>query len=169
MNDVVAVCVFECVTDLHCNSDDARELSWTCLRKTWSLDQFHYQKRKAACFADVVNRDDVWMIQCRGCARLPHETFAAIGSLARGGENFNRDFAPELEIRGAKDCAHAAATELTIEPVAFAQDCAGSGDSRRAQIIRKDERLLGVEHVLRIGQATKKHKNISHKKADPNQ
>src|SRR6185295_5044394 len=131
MNDVVAVCVFECVTDLHCNSDDAREISWACLRKTWSLDQFHNQKRKAACFADVVNRDDVWMIQCGGCARFAHETFAAIGSLAGCGKNFDCDFASELEIGGAKNGAHAAATEFTIEPVAFAQDCAESGGSRR--------------------------------------
>src|SRR5919205_1400704 len=107
MNDVVAVCVFERIANLRGDRNYAREIGWTCLRETWSMDQFHYQKRKAACFADVVNRDDVWMIQCRGCARLADETFATIGSLAGCGENFNCDFASELEIGGAKHSAHA--------------------------------------------------------------
>src|SRR5215470_13978864 len=113
------------------------------------MDQFHYEKREAARFADVVNGDDVWVIQSGGGTRFAHETFAAIRGLTGCRKNFNCDFAAELEIGGAKDSAHAAASEFVVEPVAFAQDCAGSGDSRRAQIIRKDARLLGVEHVLK--------------------
>src|SRR5215213_4018037 len=144
MNDVVAVCVFEGVADLHGNRNHAPEIFGTRLRETRSMDQFQYQKRKATRFADVVNRDDVWMIQCGGCARLAHETFATIGSLAGCGKNFDCDFASELEIGGAKNSAHAAATEFTIEPVAFAQDCAESGGSRCAQIIGKDARLLRI-------------------------
>ncbi len=132
MNDVVAVCVFERVADLRGDRNDACEIGWACLRETWSLDQFHYQKREAARFADVVNRDDVWMIQCRSRTCLTHETFATIVSLAGCRENFDCDFASELEIGGTKDSSHAATTKLTVEPVAFAQDCAKSGGSRRA-------------------------------------
>src|SRR5262245_16960870 len=147
MNDAVVVCMFERVADLNCNRNHAREIGWTCLRETWPLNQLHHQKRKAARFADVVNRDDMWVIQCCGCTSLAHETFAAIRRLAGCGENLNCNFTPELQVGSAKNCSHAAAPELAVEPVAFAQDCAGSGDSRRAQIIRKDARLLIVEHV----------------------
>src|ERR1041385_6926340 len=149
MNDVVAVRVFECVANLHGNRDDTREVCGTCLRETWAMDQFHYPFRKAAPVAHVVHRDDVWMIQCGGCARLAHETFASIGCLTGGGENFDGDFTSQLEIRGAKDCAPAAAADRGGGPVAFAKEGAGRGGSRRAEVIRKDARLLGVEHVLK--------------------
>jgi hypothetical protein len=72
----------------------------------------------------------VRMIECGGGACFPEQTFARIGILS--GEEFHRDFALELEIGGAKDSTHATSTDLSIEPVAFAQDCARSGDSRRA-------------------------------------
>src|SRR5262245_46878261 len=111
MNDVVVVCVFECVADLDGDRHDTREICWAGIRETWSLDQFHYQKRKAARFANVMNRNDVRMIQCGGGTCLAHETFAAIGRLTCGGEDLDCDFAAELEIGGAKDSAHAAATE----------------------------------------------------------
>src|ERR1051325_3477215 len=81
MNDVVAVRVFECVADLRGDGNYAREIRWACLRETWSLDQFHHQKREAARVADGVNRDDVGMIRWGGCTRLAHETFAAVGFL----------------------------------------------------------------------------------------
>src|SRR5689334_12252173 len=130
MNDIVVVRVFECVADLRGDGNDAREIRGSCLREAWSLDQFHHEKRKAARLADIVNRDDVWMIQCGGCTRLAHETFAAVRCLTGCRQDLDCDFATELEISCAKDCAHAAATELAVEPVAFAQDCAGSGGSR---------------------------------------
>ena len=53
-----------------------------------------------ACFADVVNRDDVRMIQCRRRARFANQTLTAVRSVARGGKNFNCDFALEFEIGG---------------------------------------------------------------------
>src|ERR1051325_2520621 len=115
MNDVVAGRVFECVADLRGDGNYAREIRWACLRETWSLDQFHHQKREAARFADVVNRDDVWMIQCGGCTRLARETFAAVGCLTGGRQDLDGDFATELEIGSAKDCAHPAATEFAVE------------------------------------------------------
>src|SRR6185503_18335949 len=130
MNDLIVVCVLERLADLDGDGDDAREISWTSLRESRPGDVFHHEKRKAVYFADVVNRDDVWMVECRGGACFAEQTFARIGILSR--EEFYCDFALEFEIGGAKDGAHTAATDLTIEPVAFAQDCAGRGDSRRA-------------------------------------
>src|SRR5262245_44678009 len=105
MNDVVGMRVFERVADLDGDRHHAREICWSCLRETRFLDQFHHQKRKAARFADVVNRNDVWMIQCGGRTRLTHETFAAIRCLTGGGEDLDCNFATELEIRSAKDRA----------------------------------------------------------------
>src|SRR5215217_2960476 len=130
MNDVIVVCVFERFADLDGNRDDAREITWTSLRESRPGDVLHHQKRGSVYFADVVNRDDVWMIERRGGACFAEQTFARIGVLR--GEKFYCDCALKLEISGAKNRAHAAATDLTIEPVAFAQDCARSGDSRRA-------------------------------------
>ena len=145
MNDLIIVRVFERLADLDGDGDDAREISWTSLRESRPGDVFHHEKRKPVYFADVVNRDDVWMIECRGGARFAEQTFARIGILS--GDEFYCDFALELEVSGAKDCAHAAATELAVEPVAFAQDRAKSRGSRRAEVIRKDARLLRIEHV----------------------
>src|SRR5689334_22408243 len=110
------------------------------------------------------------MIQSGGGACFAHETFATIRSLTGCRQDLDGDFAAKLEIGGAKDGAHAAATELGVEPVAFAQDRAGSGGNRRAHSVRKDARLLGIEHVLKHRTSHKKvqrklatKRHISHK------
>src|SRR5689334_21746980 len=130
MNNLVVVCVFECVTDLDRDRDDAREVARTSLGKSWTRDKLHHEKWKATEFADVVNRDDVWVIECGGRACLANQTIARVGVLIRGREDFHGDFALELEIGSAIDGAHAAATELAVETVAIAQNCAGKRNSR---------------------------------------
>src|SRR5215210_5345564 len=74
-------------------------------------------------------------------------------------ENLYSNFALELEIGGAIDGTHTAASEFAVEPVAFAQDCAGTGDSG-AQLIRKDEGLLGVDHATKNSGGNKEAQNF---------
>ena len=78
MNDVVGVRVFERVADLDGDRDHAREIGWASVGETWPRHQFHHEKREPACFADVVDRNDVWMIERRGCACFAHQALASI-------------------------------------------------------------------------------------------
>src|ERR1700752_415325 len=141
MDDLIVVRVFEWVTNLDGDVDDARDFSRTRLGESRSSDELHHEERKSIRFADVVNGNDVWMIECSGSACFAHETFTRIGILRSGGENFDGDFSLQFQIGGAIDSSHATASELTIESVAVTQNCAQEGDSR-AQLIRKDARLL---------------------------
>src|SRR5262244_606334 len=108
MNDLVVVCVFECVADLDGDGDDAREVAGTSLRKSWTGDKLHHEKWKATEFADVVDRNDVWMVECGGCARFANQTFARVGVVSSSRENLDGDFALELEVGSAIDSAHPA-------------------------------------------------------------
>jgi len=92
-----------------------------------------------------VNGDDVRVIERRGGTSFAHESFTCIGILRRRCENFDGDFSLKFEIGGAIDGTHATATEFTVESIAVAQNRADKGNSR-AQLIRKDARLLGVDH-----------------------
>src|ERR1044072_9047750 len=64
MHDLVEVRVFECRADLCRDLNDPRELRRTRLRQAWTKHELHYEKRQTVLFADVVNGNDMWMVEC---------------------------------------------------------------------------------------------------------
>lgn len=148
MDDAVGVSVFERRANLDRDLDDSWEFCWFCFGETWTGDQFHHEKRETARFADVVDRDDMRVVEGGGGACFADQSFATVAGLARGGEDFDGDFAMELEIGGAIDRAHAAASEFAVEAVTIAQDGAQRRDVR-AQIVGEELGLLRVEHVVK--------------------
>ena len=74
-----------------------------------SLDQLHGDVEGAVGLADVVDGQDVGMIQGRGRAGLLLEALAAIGIRRDGGgQDLDRDLAPELRVPRPVDLAHPA-------------------------------------------------------------
>src|SRR5690349_16106671 len=130
MNDGVCVRMFERGADLDRDVDDARQISRLCLRETRAGDEFHDKKRQSTCFADVVDRDDMRMIERGGGACFANQALASVGGMVRGGQYLDRDFALELEIGGAIDSSHPTAPKLAIEPIALAQDVADQRNAR---------------------------------------
>src|SRR5262249_49408965 len=86
-------------------------------RSDWSLlyrraqlfafEQLGDEIGRAFILADVVNREDVRVIERRGCKRLLLEAAQAIRVLrARGGKDFDCHFAVDPRVAGAPDFAH---------------------------------------------------------------
>src|SRR5438105_3547655 len=76
--------------------------------------------------ADIVNRENVWMVQCARGLRFLFKSPQAISILReRCQQNFDRDIAIQFLIARAIHLAHAARTELRANLVA-AKFCAGS-------------------------------------------
>ena len=75
--------------------------------------------------ADLVDRDQVRMVQARGGAGLVGESREPLGVAGeRFGQHLQRDGAVELDVLGAIDLAHAAASEQRPDPIP-AERCAG--------------------------------------------
>ena len=68
--------------------------------------------------AGAVDRDDVGVVDRRRHPRLALEALAEVGvGGAVGGDQLERDGAPEIELDGAVDDAHAAAPRDRLDPV----------------------------------------------------
>ena len=79
----------------------------------------HHQVQPAVLLACLVDRDDVRMIDRRGHPRLALEALAEarVGGVL-GGDQLQRDRAPERELGGAVDDAHATASGDRLDPAA---------------------------------------------------
>ena len=83
--------------------------------------EFHHEERDPAILADIVHGHDVRMVERRSRARFLQQANASILRRRRLGQHLDRHLSIELEVGAAVDDAHAAATELGIEPVAAVQ------------------------------------------------
>ncbi len=92
-------------------------------RKVFAVDVLHREKRRAVDFIDVVDAADVGM---RDLARHPdfgvelRQARRILVDVRR--EELQRDRLTELQVVGAVDLAHAAATEAFDDPVASAEE-----------------------------------------------
>ena len=77
------------------------------------------EEEAAALLAGGVDGDDVGMVDGRGQAGLTLEALAQLGiGGAVGGDELQRDRAPEAQVGRSVDDAHAAATEHAVDPAA---------------------------------------------------
>ena len=83
------------------------------LAQRLSLHQLHRDVADAVRGADLVDRHDVGVVEGRGRARLLLEARQPVRIPGgRAAEHLDRDRAPEREVAGTVDVAHAARTEL---------------------------------------------------------
>ena len=83
-----------------------------------TIQILHHEEGFAALLADVVDRADVWMVQCRRGFRLatkPLQRLPILRQIFR--EKFQRDEASEPGVLGLVDDTHAAAAEFLDDPV----------------------------------------------------
>ena len=88
------------------------------LTERFAFDVLHRDVRPAVVLADFVNRQNVWMIQCRSSARFLKETAAAI--LLRNvfrREHFEGDDALKFVVVGFVNGAHATGADGFHDPV----------------------------------------------------
>src|SRR5262249_15785108 len=75
----------------------------------FAFQQFGHNEWVALVIADVVHRQNVWVIERRGSESLLLEAEQSVGVLRkRGGQDFDGDFAVEPSVAGAPDFAHPA-------------------------------------------------------------
>ena len=84
-----------------------------------ALDVLHRQVEQPVDLAGVVDRDDVRVLQGGGDPRLAREALAEARGLGEvGRDDLDGGPAPEVEVLGAVDHAHAAAADPLLDPVA---------------------------------------------------
>ena len=72
-------------------------------------DELHRDVRRGLGMADLIDRDDVWMVQRRGGPRFLLEAIEPAGVRRYfGGQHLEREFAAELRVARPIDLAHAA-------------------------------------------------------------
>ena len=88
-------------------------LSGDAVLQRLALEQLHGDERPPSCFADVVNRADVRMIQRGSSARFAPESLDCLRILGNVfGQKFQGDVAAEARVLGLVDHAHAAAAKF---------------------------------------------------------
>ena len=91
-----------------------------------ALDVAHRQVRDPVVLADVVDGDDVGVLDGCGGARFGQEPLAHASLLEQFGcDHLQRDDPVEVELAGAVDDAHPAATDDRFDPVPCEQDARG--------------------------------------------
>jgi hypothetical protein len=84
-----------------------------------ALDVLHREVEQPVDLAGVVDRDDVRVLERRGDPRLALEALAeALRLGVFRGDDLDRGAAPEVQVLGPVDDAHAAAPEAGLDPVA---------------------------------------------------
>lgn len=111
MNDAELVCASQARRDLDRDLDRFFQLQTACfdlLPQRFAFDEFHRDVRLAVVFADFIDRQNVWMGQCRRSACFLKETAAAV--LLRHvfrRQHFQRDDALQFVVVSFVDRAHA--------------------------------------------------------------
>ena len=86
------------------------------IRQRTALDIFHRKKRRALVLSHLINLDDVRVMQTRGRLCLRPETRQLVRPVMTG-EHLERDEAVQFFLPGAKNHAHAAASEFAFDLV----------------------------------------------------
>src|ERR1700683_5164353 len=83
-----------------------------------AVGEFHGEKGAAIFFANLINRADVWMVQCRGCPGFAPKSLYSMAILGHIlGKEFECDKAVEPSVLGLVDYAHPAAADLGYDAV----------------------------------------------------
>jgi hypothetical protein len=130
MHDPVLVRAGEAVGDADQVADELRRVVVHVLAQARAADQLHRQVVHVPAIdgraADVVDRDDGRMIECRGRACLALESHQRLGILChRRRQHFDRHFARKARVSRSVDLAHSAAAEWG-ENFVRPEECAGS-------------------------------------------
>jgi hypothetical protein len=78
MNNIVRMRMIQGVADLSRYFHDAREIAGWRFSETRPVHQLHHKERHSVLLADVVDRDNVWVIQGSGGPRFTEQTLARI-------------------------------------------------------------------------------------------
>ena len=83
------------------------------LAQSFALDQFARDVVRRAILADLVDRQDIWMIERDDGARFLFETSQprSASPVKRSGQEFERGFAPRDDVGGQIDLAHPAGAD----------------------------------------------------------
>src|SRR5262245_30943914 len=121
MNNALAVRLVESVGDLNAilhNLFDSTSTSLDNVFKGASLQQLHRNEGLAFMLANVINRANVWMIQCCHSACFTLKTLQSLRIFSKVvGKVFQRDESLQPEIFGFVHNAHTSAAELFLNPV----------------------------------------------------
>ena len=72
----------------------------------------------AACFADLIDRHKIWVVQCRECTRLTLKTCRSLSvSYEMPRKNLQRDQSIQFAIACEIDFTHATGAEEFLDPV----------------------------------------------------
>src|SRR5437016_2265693 len=112
MHDARFMCGAKSVSGLDCDVQRLVELHSRIRHapaERFSIDELSGNKAAAVGFSDLVNRQNVWMIQSRSCARFLFEAPQPVTVSGRKrGKKFKRHFAAEFRILSKVNFAHAA-------------------------------------------------------------
>ena len=100
---------------LHCFADRQRALV-ELLAQRAPFEQFRHNVGSFLLSADIVDRENIWMIQRRHCARLLLESTQSIRiACERFRQNFDRHLAPQARIFRSVHLAHSACTQRRLD------------------------------------------------------
>src|SRR4029077_14253915 len=112
VNDTFRMSCVECISDLDAqieHSFDLQRLAGDPVLERLALQHFHGNKASSIRFVNLVNRADVWVIQCGCSSGLALETVEGLGIVGEFvGKELQGDEAAELHVFSFVDDAHAA-------------------------------------------------------------
>src|SRR5262249_52810748 len=117
--------------------DGSRNWNWSaresCTQR-FAVKQLRHDIWRAALLADVMNREDVWMVERSGGAGFLPESRQALGIAAElGWQDFDRHVAPQPRVARSIDLPHAAGTQ------------------RRQDFVRSELRARDQAHQGKVG------------------
>src|SRR5258708_7382890 len=107
----------------------------------WSVDEFRRDVMRGIDLADFINRDYVWMIDCRngpGFLLKPANAIFVTSQFRQ--QDFQRDLASELHILSQVDGAHSAGTQRRNDFV-MTQLCSCGNFHNKFRLLNRSETL----------------------------